>query len=47
MIALHCAHLVAVQVTDEGKPVWRKVLQHLLNHSDPAVAQQAAAALTE
>ena len=29
------------------EPVWRQVLQLHLDHSDPAVAQQAAAALAE
>jgi hypothetical protein len=29
------------------EPVWRKVLRHHLNHTNPNVAQQAAAALAE
>jgi hypothetical protein len=29
------------------EPVWRQVLQLHLQHSDPEVAQQAAAALAE
>jgi hypothetical protein len=28
-------------------PVWRQVLQHFVNHGDPELAQQAAAALAE
>jgi hypothetical protein len=47
MLSVHCATCADVQVNDEGKPVWRKGLQHLPNHSDPVVAQQAAAALAE
>jgi hypothetical protein len=35
-----------VQVPSD-EPVWRQVLRHQLDHSDPAVAQHAAAALAE
>lgn len=37
----------AVQWSRGHEPVWRQVLQHLLNDSDPSVAQQAVAALAE
>jgi hypothetical protein len=42
-ILLSC---MAVQAMGR-KPVWRQLLQHLLAHSHPEVAQQAAAALAE
>lgn len=38
--------VVTVQAPD-GEPVWRQVLRLHLDHSDPEVAQQAAAALAE
>jgi hypothetical protein len=39
---------VCVSVQRPGDdPVWRKFLKHHLNHRDPEVAQQAAAALAE
>jgi hypothetical protein len=49
--ALHIALTVvvlchAVQVWHpDDQPVWRQLLRLLVNHSDPATAQQAAAAL--
>jgi hypothetical protein len=45
-----CAHWygVLLHVQEGGdEPVWRQVLRHLLDHSDPAVAEHAAAALVE
>jgi hypothetical protein len=41
--ALHVFAICAQAPDDE--PVWRQLLQHHINHSNPAVAQQAAAAL--
>ncbi len=35
-----------VQARDD-KPVWRQLLQYLLAHRDPGVADQAAAAVVE
>jgi hypothetical protein len=35
---------ICVQAPDDD-PVWRQLLQHHINHSNPEVAQQAAAAL--
>jgi hypothetical protein len=37
---------VDVQAPDD-EPVWRQLLLRYHNHSDPVVAQQAAAALAE
>jgi hypothetical protein len=31
----------------DAEPLWRQALRQLLNHGDPAVAQQTAAALAE
>jgi hypothetical protein len=36
-----------VQWATGDEPVWRQVLRHLLQDSDPAIAQQAATALGE
>jgi hypothetical protein len=44
---LCCGCPVSVDLQAAGEPVWRQVLQLHLNHRDPAVAQQAAAALAE
>ena len=41
------AVLCCLQCAVGGEPVWRQVLRLHLNHSDPEVAQQAAAALAE
>lgn len=41
-------HLLPCTVVQApGEPVWRQVLEPLLNDNDPEVAQQAAAALAE
>jgi hypothetical protein len=41
----HCLRNVAT--SDEHHDVWREILHCGLGHEDPAVAQQAAAALAE
>jgi hypothetical protein len=41
-----CSAVPFVQAPD-GVPVWRQLLQCLLKHTDPVVAQQAGAALAE
>ena len=47
LLMLRCfVATVAVQAPDD-EPVWRQLVRLHVNHSNPEVAQQAAAALAE
>jgi hypothetical protein len=47
-LAPHVPFLFCVMQLDiDDEPVWRQVLRLHLKHSDPTIAQQAAAALGE